>query len=68
MTNLQATAKIFTIAFKSLSNKEKRIIVENLLRDKAFKEDLIDIAIIEQRKKESSRSFRGYMASRKKNH
>lgn len=66
MTTTEATAEIFWTAFRSLSRKEKEAIVEKLLHDKEFMEDLIDIATFEQRKKEPSRPLDEYLADRRK--
>lgn len=66
MTTTEATAEIFWTAFRSLSRKEKEAIVEKLLHDKEFMEDLIDIVILEQRKKEPSRPLDEYLADRRK--
>jgi len=41
-------------------------VVEKMLNDKEFVEDLIDIVIIEQRRKEPSRSLDEYLADRKR--
>jgi hypothetical protein len=60
MTSTEATAEVFWTAFRSLSKKEREAVVERLLRDRDFMEDLIDIVILEQRKNESSRSLGEY--------
>jgi len=65
MTKVQAKAEIFTMAFKSLSKKEKEVVIENFLDDPEFREDLIDVAVIEQRKGEKARPFREYLNERK---
>lgn len=64
MTVTQATAAVFLTAFRALSKKEKNAIIEKLLNDKEFMEDLIDIAIIEQRRKEPSRSLDEYLSTK----
>lgn len=48
--------------------KERQSVIERLLRDKEFMEDLIDMAIIEQRRKEPSRPIGDYIAERKNNY
>ena len=53
------------MAFKGLTKKEKRIFIERLLKDKEFVEDLLDMAIIEKRRKEPSRPLEDYLAERK---
>jgi hypothetical protein len=62
----EAKAEIFWIAFKGLPKKEKQSVVIRLLKDKEFMEDLIDTAIISQRRKEPSRSLENYLSERKK--
>lgn len=66
MTIAQATLEIFWTAFHSLSKKNKEVVVARLLKDKEFKHDLIDIAVIEQRRKESSCPLEEYLTYRKK--
>lgn len=66
MTTAEATAKVFYTAFRALPKKEKEAVVEHLLKDKEFLEDMIDIAIIEQRRKEPSRSLDEYLKKRKR--
>jgi hypothetical protein len=60
MTATEATAEVFWTAFRSLSKKEREAVVERLLRDSDFMEDLIDVVILEQRKNETSRSLDEY--------
>ncbi len=66
MTETEAIAEVFWTAFRALPKKEREAVVERLLRDKEFMEDLIDIAIIEQRQKEPSRPLDEYLANRRK--
>lgn len=66
MSILQATAEVFWTAFRALPKKKRESVVERLLQDKEFKEDLIDLAILEQRRKESSRPLSEYLSSRRK--
>ncbi|MBI5816027.1 MAG: hypothetical protein HZB29_10530 [Nitrospinae bacterium] len=62
----KATSKIFLMAFKALSKKDKEAVVEGLLEDNHFSKDLMDIAIIEKRRHEPSRPLEEYLADRKK--
>lgn len=62
----EAEAEVFWIAFKGLPKKEQHRIVEKLLQDRGFVEDLLDIAIIEQRRSEPSRSLEDYLADQVK--
>jgi len=66
MTTTEATSEVFLTAFRALPKKEREAVMEKMLKDKEFIEDLIDIVIIEQRRKESSRSLDEYLADRKK--
>ena len=59
-------AEIFLQAFESLKKKDKDAFFERLLDVKEYKEDLIDLAILEARKKEPRRPLRDYLAERKK--
>lgn len=62
----EAKAEVFWMAFKGLPKKERQTIIERLLEDKEFMEDLIDIAILEQRREEPSRRLEEYLAEREK--
>ena len=62
----EAKAEVFWLAFKGLPKKEQHRIVEKLLQDRGFVEDLLDIAIIEQRRSEPSRSLEEYLADQER--
>ena len=62
----QAKAEVFWMAFKGLPKKERESVVEKLLEDKDFMEDLMDIALIRQRRKEPSRPLKDYLVTRKR--
>lgn len=47
----QATAEVFFTAFKSLKNEEKEAFLEKVINDPDLREDLIDVALIEEAKK-----------------
>ncbi len=66
MSVTEAKADVFWMAFKSLPKKEKQSVIERLLKDTEFMEDLIDIAIIEQRREEPSRLLENYLSEREK--
>ena len=59
-------AEVFMQAFKSLKKKDKDDFFEKLLKVKEYREDLIDLAIIEARKKEPKIQLREYIAKRAK--
>jgi len=66
MATTDATAAIFLPAFRALPKKEREAILARLLKDREFREDLIDTVIIDQRHKEPSKSLDEYLAERKK--
>jgi hypothetical protein len=66
MTTTEATSEVFWTAFRALPKKQRGAIIEKLLKDKDFVEDLIDTVIIEQRRREPSRSLEEYLAERKR--
>jgi hypothetical protein len=66
MTTVEATSEVFWTAFRSLPKKQRGAVIEKLLKDKEFMEDLVDIVIIEQRRREPSRSLDEYLTDRKK--
>lgn len=65
ITATNATAEIFLTAFKAMPKKERHAVIDKLLTDNEFMEDLIDISIIKQRENEPSRSLDDYLAERK---
>ncbi len=62
----EAKAEVFWMAFKGLPKKERESVIERLLKDKEFMEDLIDSVILGQRQKEPSRSLDEYLADKRK--
>jgi hypothetical protein len=58
----EAKAEVFWLAFKGLPKKEQQLVVQKLLQDREFVEDLMDIALIEQRRSEPSRPLEEYLA------
>jgi hypothetical protein len=66
MTKADAMSEVFFTAFRALPKKEREAVIERLLRDKEFVEDLIDIAILDKRRKEPSRSLDEYLAEKRK--
>jgi len=51
-------------ACKSLTTKEREVFLAELLKLKQFREDLVDLAIIEQRREEKSHPFCEYLAGK----
>ena len=59
------TADTVYNTIRRLKPKERDAVFVRLLEDRRFREDLLDIATIEQRRKEPGRPLREYLAARK---
>ena len=66
MTTVEATSEVFMTAFRALPKKTRAAVVDKMLGDKDFREDLMDAAIIKQRRKEPSRPLEAYLTDRRK--
>lgn len=66
MKAAQSRAEIYLMALESLSKEERKAVIIRLLEDESIREDIIDIALIQQRQGEPDRPFREYMAVREK--
>ena len=66
MKAAQSKAEIYLMALESLSKEEKKVVINRLLEDESLREDILDVVLIQQRHKESSRPFREYLAVREK--
>jgi hypothetical protein len=66
MTTVDATSEVFMTAFRALPKKARKAVVDKMLNDKEFREDLMDAAIITQRRKEPSRPLEEYLLDRRK--
>jgi hypothetical protein len=65
MTKAQAaTADIFLTALKALPKVEREAVVARMARDRAFRREILDLALIAERRREPSRPFREYLARR----
>lgn len=65
MSELEATANSFITLLKALPKAQRDAIVVRIARDEEFARDILDLAIITERRKEPSRSFRKYMAEKR---
>ncbi len=65
MTTVEATSEVFMTAFRALPKKAREAVIEKMLSDKEFLEDIIDATIIEQRRKEPSRPLEEYLSDRR---
>jgi hypothetical protein len=64
MAKAEAVAEVFLTAIRSLPKRERERILAGLVKDRDLRRDLMDLAIIEQRKNEPSRHFRQYLKAR----
>lgn len=62
----EATAEIFWIAFQVLPKAEQHAVVCRFASDNEFREDLVDLAVFQKRRREASRPFRDYLKDRAK--
>jgi hypothetical protein len=68
MTTAQATAEVFWTALMAMDARERRAFLERLVAEPSMREDLLDAAVIEDRKQEPTRPLAqvlGRSASRK---
>lgn len=64
MTAQQATAEVFWTAFKAMPKQAQADFLARLASDRALREDLLDLAVIESRRSEKARPFTEYLAER----
>ena len=60
---VRETADTVYATFRSLKKSEREAVIERLLQDQQFREDLLDIATIEQRRTEPGRPLREHLVS-----
>jgi hypothetical protein len=66
MTEAEATAEVFWTAFKVLPRAEQQAILRRIVRDQNLRHDLIDLALIEERRDEPSRPLQDYLKETQK--
>jgi hypothetical protein len=64
MKAVESRAEVYLMALRSLSKAEKEAVIARLLEDPRLREDILDLALIQQRQAEPSRPFREYLAER----
>ena len=64
MTPSRATAEAFLTALRALPKKERQAVLSGIAEDDELREDLLDLALIAERRDEPSRPFRDYLAER----
>ena len=61
MSPQQATAEVFMTALKAMPHDEQNSFLNVLLKDKNFREDIIDLIIAKERKPEKKQPFRSFL-------
>ena len=61
MTHTEATAEVFWTALKALPRKEQQAVIRRVVQDDKLRRDLMDLAIIEERRAEPARPLRQYL-------
>lgn len=65
MSPNESLADVFLHALKTMPKEQKDAVLVRIASDKEFNQDLQDLLVFENRKKEKSRSFREYLAEKK---
>ena len=60
---VESRAEVYLMALQSLSASERKAVITRLLEDPQLREDILDLAVIQQRQGEPSRPFRDYLAT-----
>ncbi|MBM4032130.1 MAG: hypothetical protein FJ291_10130 [Planctomycetes bacterium] len=66
MSQAEATAEAFLTALRSLPKKQRQAVLCGIADDDEMREDLLDLAMIAERRHEPSRPFREYLAEKKR--
>jgi len=64
MKAVESRAEVYLMALQSLSKAEKEAVISRLLEDPNLGEDILDLAVIQQRQREPARPLRDYLADR----
>lgn len=64
MKAVESRAEVYLMALQSLSKAEREAVIARLLEDAKLREDILDLALIQQRQGEPSRPFMEYLAER----
>ena len=66
MKAVESRADVYLMALQSLSKAEREAVIARLLEDTKLREDILDLALIQQRQGEPTRPFTDYLAERRK--
>lgn len=61
MKAVESKGEVYLMALQSLSKAEKEAVIARLLEDPQLREDILDLALIQQRQGEPSSPFRDYL-------
>jgi hypothetical protein len=61
MTTSEATAAVFWTALKALPRREQQAVLRRVVQDEKLRRDMLDLALIEERRAEPSRPLRTYL-------
>jgi len=61
---VESRAEVYLMALRSLSKTEKDMVIARLLEDPELREDILDLALIHQRRGEPYRAFQEYLAQK----
>jgi hypothetical protein len=64
VTSSEAKADVFLTALRALPKVERDAVLRGIVEDKRLRRDLVDLAIIAERRAEPSIPFRQYLAER----
>lgn len=56
------TAEVIWRALKGISREDQRLFIQRIIADENLRQDLIDLALIEERRDEPERPLREYLA------
>ena len=66
MSPNQATADVFYTALKALPKNHRDAVLVRIAGDRSMRRDLLDLAVIAERRHESSRPVRDYLAGKRR--
>jgi len=66
MTASRATAEVFVTALRALPRKQRDEVLARIASDPELREDLLDRALLLERRREPSRPLRDYLAERRR--
>jgi len=63
MMSQEATAEVFWTALKALPRKERQAVLRRVVQDEKLRHDMLDLALIEERRAEPARPLRTALKS-----